>query len=126
MYLEPGGECPFSLEIYARDYVAYHLHPEGAPVLYRQPAALALSNLSVYNDGFGYVRITGTATNGNAFAVRDANVAGALVDAAGQIVSVGSVLAPGEIAPGAGVSFDLRIKYESYAYYELSAQATQS
>jgi len=23
MYLEPGAECPYSLEIYARDYVAY-------------------------------------------------------------------------------------------------------
>jgi hypothetical protein len=124
-YLEPGAECPFSLEIYARDYVAYHLHPEGAPVMYRQPADLTLSNLSVYNDGFGYVRVKGTATNGNAFAVRDAHVAGTLLDATGQIVSVGTVVVPGEIAPGASVSFDLRIEQAPYSYYELSAQATQ-
>jgi hypothetical protein len=46
--LAPGAECPFSLEIYPRDYVAYHLHPEGAPVEYHQPASLALSGLNIY------------------------------------------------------------------------------
>jgi hypothetical protein len=102
------------------------LHPEGTPVQYRQPAPLALSGVNVSNNGLGYVRITGTATNGNPFTVRDANVAAMLMDTAGQIVSVGSILVPGEIAPGASVSFDLRIEYEPYHRYELHVQATQS
>ena len=33
-FLEPGESCPFSLEIYALDYVAYGLHPEGQPVAF--------------------------------------------------------------------------------------------
>jgi hypothetical protein len=102
------------------------LHPEGTPVEYRQPASLALSGVSASNNGLGYVRFTGTATNGNPFSVRNANIIGTLVDAGGQIVSVGSILVPGEIAPGASVAFDLRVKHEPYANYQLDAQATQS
>ena len=123
--LAPGAECPFSLEIYPRDYTAYHLHPKGAPVEYHQPASLALSGLSVYNDHFGYVHITGTATNGNPFAVRDAYIFGTLIDAAGQIASVGMTLAPGEIASGASVAFDVRIEQAPYVQYAVQAQATQ-
>ena len=108
--LAPGGECPFSLDIYTRDYVAYHLHPEGAPVAYSQPASLALSDLHVTNGGFGYVQIKGAATNTNPFTVRDAFIYGTLMDAAGQITSVGTTIVPGEIAPGANVAFDNRIE----------------
>jgi hypothetical protein len=124
--LAPGAACPFSLEIYPREYVAYHLHPKGAPVENHQPASLALSGLSVYNDRFGYVHITGTATNGNPFAVRDAYIFGTLIDAAGHIASVGMTLAPGEIAPGASVAFNLRIEQAPYVHYEVQAQATQN
>jgi len=124
--LEPGTECPFSLEIYARDYVAYHLHPEGTPVEYRQPASLVVSGVNVSNDGIGNVRITGTATNENAFAVRDVNIAGTLLDAGGQIVSLGSTLVLGNIEPGASVAFDLRIEYKPYSQYELFVQGIQN
>jgi hypothetical protein len=124
--LAPGAECPFSLEIYPRDYVSYHLHPDAAPVEYRQPVSLDLSNVRARSDGVGHVRITGTATNGNAFAVRDANVAGTLIDATGKIVSVGTTIVPGEIPPEASVDFDLRIEHAPYTTYELQAQATQN
>jgi hypothetical protein len=124
--LEPGAECPFSLEIYGRDYVSYLLHPEGSPVEYRHPVPLAISSVNVTNNGLGYVRLTGTATNGNPFAVRDANIVGTLLDAAGEIVSVGSRILPGELAPGASVLFDLRIEYSPYARYGLFGQATQN
>jgi hypothetical protein len=93
--LEPGAQCPFSLEIYPADYVSYLLHPEGTPVPNRQPASLALSDVRVSNNGLGYVRVTGTATNANPFTVRDANVAATLLDADGQIVNVESILVPG-------------------------------
>jgi hypothetical protein len=123
--LEPGAECPFSLEIYPQDYVSYVLHPEGAPAANHQSVPLALSNLSVYNNEVGYVRFTGTATNDNSFTVRDAKIVGTLLDATGQIASVGSIVVPGEIVPGTGVDFDLRIEHEPYVHYQLSAQAIQ-
>jgi hypothetical protein len=124
--LEPGAQCPFSLQIYPAEYVSYLLHPEGTPVAYRQPVSLALSDVRVSNNGLGYVRVTGTATNANPFTVRDANVAVTLLDADGQIVSVGSILLPGELPPGASVDFDLRIEYAPYVTYQLLVQATQS
>jgi hypothetical protein len=125
-FLEPGAECPFNLEIYPRDYVALELHPKGQPVGYRQPAPVAVSVLTVSNDGIGNVRITGTVVNENGFAVRNATVAGVLVDTSGRIVSVGWTLVLGEIAPGGSASFDLRIEYEPYSHYRLYVQATQS
>jgi hypothetical protein len=124
-FLEPGAECPFSLQMYSRPYVAYRLHANGTPVVYRQPASLVLSGLSVSRDGIGNVRITGTATNGNVFTVRNPTIAGALIDADGDVVSVGSAIVLGEVAPGAGVPFDVRIEYQPYVTYQLYAQATQ-
>ena len=124
--LAPGAICPFSLEIYPRDYVSYHLHPDASPVEYREPVPLHLRNVRVRSDGVGHVRITGTATNENPFAVRDANVAGTLIDAHGQIASVGWTLVPGEIAPGGSVDFDLRMDHAHHARYELQAEATQN
>jgi hypothetical protein len=124
--LAPGATCPFSLEIYPRDYVSYHLHPDATPVEYRQPVPLELGNVRSRSDGLGHVRITGTATNGNPFAVRDANIAGTLIDAHGQIASVGWTVVPGEVAPEASVSFDLRIEHAPYVRYEVQAQATQN
>jgi hypothetical protein len=124
-FLEPGAECPFSLQMYARPYVAYRLHANGTPVVYRQPASLVLSGLSVFRDGIGNVRITGTATNGNAFTVRNPTIAVALIDADGDIVSVGSSIVLEEVAPGASVPFDVRVEYQPYAWYELYVQATR-
>jgi hypothetical protein len=123
--LSPRDECPFSLEIYARNYVSYHLHPKGAPVAH-QPASLTCSGLNVYHDSFGYLHITGTATNEHLFAVRDAYIYGTLIDAQGYIASVGMTLAPGEIAPGARVPFDLRIEDAPYVRYEVQAQARRN
>ena len=125
-FLEPGAECPFSLGIYSRNYVAYHVHPFGQPVVHRQPASIVLSDLDVVNDGVGNVRIMGVATNGNAFAVGDPTIAVALVDASGRIVSVGSTFVLGDVAPGDSVRFDVRVKYTPYSTYKLYAQATQN
>jgi hypothetical protein len=125
-FLEPGAECPFSLETYPRDYVKYLLHPEGRPVKYRRPATLVLNGLNLSNDGIGNVRVTGSALNENPFTVKNATIAGTLIDAGGKIVRLGSTLVPGEIMPGASVPFDLRIKYEPYAQYRLYVQATRN
>jgi len=84
-----------------------------------------LGGLGVSNDGIGNVRVTGTATNGNAFTIKDPTIAGVLIDGSGRIVSVGSTRVLGDVAPGASVSFDLRIEHEPYATYQLYAQATR-
>lgn len=123
LFLEPGTECPFSLGMYGRNFVAYHLHPLGRPVEYHQPASLVLSGLNASRDSIGYVRITGTAINENEFGVKDAIIGGELVDASGQIVSVGSTRMLRDIMPGASVAFDLRIKYEPYSRYQVYVQA---
>jgi len=127
-FLKPGAECPFSLEIYGRDYVAYALHPLGQPIqqfVWRQEASLVLSDVRISRDELGAVRIKGVATNENTFTVRNVTVAGTLLDSAGNIVSVGSTVVLGEVAPGGSVSFDLRLDYTPYADYTLYAQATQ-
>lgn len=123
--LEPGTTCPFGLEAFPHNYVAYRLHPFGYPVVYHQAAALTLKVLSVSNDGIGNVRITGTAINENPFTVNDAIVAGTLIDDAGRIVSVGSTWLLGDILPGESRSFDLRIEYEPYRHYQLYAEGVQ-
>jgi hypothetical protein len=127
-FLEPGAECPFSLEIYARDYVAYGLHPYGQPVAFfawHESASVVLSGVAVSNDGVGNVRITGVAVNENEFTLESATIAGSLIDSSGQVVSVGSATVLGGIEPGASAPFDLRIEYEPYARYELYVQGVR-
>jgi hypothetical protein len=124
-YLEPGTTCPFSLEIYGRDYVAYRLQPTGALAGYGQPATLTLSGVTVANDGIGNVRFTGTVTNENPFAVGRATIGGALIDGGGGVLSAGSTLVLGELAPGESRSFDLRVEYVPYDHYRLTAQGEQ-
>ena len=123
-FLEPGAECPFSLQMYPRNYEAYRLHAMGEPVLYRHPAPIAVSALNVSSDGIGNVRITGMVTNKNGFTVTNATVGGALIDDGGRVVSAGGTIVLGDLPPGASASFDLRIQYEPYARYQLYAAAT--
>lgn len=126
-FLEPGAECPFSLEAYPWNYVAYRLHPLGQPVVYRHPAPIAVSALGLSDDGIGNVRITGTVINENEFTVTEATVVGALMDDGGRVVSVGWTLIPGDILPGDSKPFDLFIiQYEPYTRYQLYAAATRS
>ena len=124
-FLEPGAECPFSLEMYPRNYEAYRLHAMGEPVLYRHPEPVTLSALNASNDGIGNVRITGRVTNENGFTVTNATIGGALIDSNGRVVSAGGTIVLGDLAPGASASFDLRIEYEPYARYQLYAVATR-
>ena len=125
-FLEPRAECPFSLDMYPRDYVAYHLHPWGQPIEYRRPVPLVLSDVTIANGGAGSVLISGVATNGNAFAVESPAVGGALIDASGRVVSVGSTIVLGDVAHGESTPFSLRIEYAPYSTYKLYAQATQN
>lgn len=123
LLLAPGEECPFNVQITARNMASFLIHAD-ATATGRQSVPVALSNLRAVRDGTSFVRVTGTATNRNSFNVKSVTVSGALLDASGQIVSVGStyVVQTG-IVPGGSVPVDLRIPAESYASYRLYAQA---
>jgi len=123
LLLRPGEECPFAVELGARRVVSFLLHPDGRPTG-RESAAVVLSNVALANDGLESVRIIGTATNRNQFKLKNVVVSGVLLDASGQIVSIGSTYVLEEdIAPGASVRFTARIQRQPYSRYQLYAQA---
>jgi hypothetical protein len=121
--LAAGESCPFAVETNLRRPVAVLLHPEGRPSK-RESAPVALSGIRLTADGLDSVRITGTATNGNPFKVKNPVVTGVLVDASGQMISLGyTYVTVEDIEPGASVRFDLRVKLRPYASYRMVAQA---
>ena len=123
LLLAPGEEWPFSVAITAQDMASFLIHPDAAPTG-RESAPIVLSDVTLVDEGTGYLRVSGTATNGNPFAVQNVTVSGALRAASGQIVSVGSVYVLQEdIAPGGSTQFSLRVEQEPYASYQLYAQA---
>jgi len=125
LLLAPGEACPFSVEITAQDMASFLIHPD-AVATERESTPVRLSGVRLVADGTDYLRITGTATNGSSLKAKNVTVSGVLLDASGQIVSVGStyVLEVG-IAPSGSVRFDLRIEKEPYVRYQLYAQAEQ-
>ena len=123
MLLAPGEACPFLVEITAQDMASFLIHPNGAPTE-RESVQLEPGGVWVVEDGTGYVRISGTVTNSSSLKVKNVIVAGVLLDANGEIVSLGSTYVLREnIEPGASVSFDLRIARQPYTRYQLYAQA---
>lgn len=123
LLLKPGEECPFSVELAARRVTAFLLHPNGRPTK-RESAAITLSNVNLIYDSADSVRITGTATNINAFKIKNIAIAGVLRDASGEIVSLGSTfLLQEDITANAQVRFELRIPRVSFARYQLYGQA---
>ena len=123
LHLSPGEDCPFSVEIPARRVQSFLLHPDGRPSK-TESAPVQLSSLNLSYDGLESVRITGLATNKNAFKVRNVVVTGVLLDASDQIVSLGSTFVLQEdIEPNQSVRFELRIKRVPFSRYQLYAQA---
>jgi hypothetical protein len=123
LLLGPGEQCPFSVELAARNVEAFLLHPNGRKTL-RQSAPVQLSGLSMAYSGSDSVRITGVATNPNAFMIKNVAVAGVLTDASGQVVSLGWTFVLEEnIVSGASVAFDLRVERVPFYRYRLYAQA---
>lgn len=123
LLLAPGEVCPFSVEITAQNMASFLLYAEAAPTE-RESVPVVLSNVRTSQDLTDYVRIQGTATNTSDLAVKNVIVSGALVDASGQMVRVGSTLVLEEdISPGASVAFDLRIRKADFVDYQLYAQA---
>jgi len=122
LLLAPGEEWPFSVTITAQDMASFVLHPD-AEATERESLPVQLSDVQVANLGT-YLRISGTATNGNDLAIKNVTISGVLRDGNGQIVSIGSKYVLEEnIQPGDSVPFAVHIPAEPYARYELYAQA---
>jgi hypothetical protein len=122
LVLEPGGVCPFSAEVVAKDLVGYLLHPEGRPSEYRRLIPVATQGVRIS----GGVQIVGTVVNQSPHhATRHIVVAGALLDASGQMVSLGSTFVLEHVPPGGSVPFSLHVAYVPYTNYRLYVQAEQ-
>ena len=90
----------------------------------RASAPVELSGVQLVDQGTGYLQIRGTATNSNPFEVKNVTVSGVLLDASGQIVSLGSTYAlQQDIALSASVGFDVRIGKTPHVSYQLYVQA---
>lgn len=121
LLLAPGDECPFIVEATSKNLVAVMLHPEGAPTS-RAAAPLTFTVTGRYQDAIGYVHLVGRVRNANPFAVKNVTVNGALLNAQGEIVSVGMTILVDSIAANGSATFDVAIKYAPYATYRLYVQ----
>ncbi len=124
MVIAPDGSCPFSVQIAAQDMASFLVHADAEVATWREPASVALSDVQVFDDGANSVRISGTAINDNVFPVKNVVIAGILLDANGQHVSMGEVYVL-HIDAGASAPFDLWIAKQPFADYELYVQAEQ-
>jgi hypothetical protein len=121
--LRPGEVCPYSVEIPARRLVSFRLHPEGRPTG-NESADVTLSGLNLIYDSPQSVRITGIASNPNEFKIKNVAIAGVLLDASEEIVSLGSAYVLQEdIEQGQSVRFEVRIERVPFVRYRLYAQA---
>jgi len=122
LLIAPGEVCPFVVEATSKDLVSVILHPEGRPTE-RGRAPVTVSVTGHSRDSVGYVHLTGRITNDNPFTIRNTTVTGALLDAAGAIVSVDSVVVIEMVDPGQSAAFEVVIPYVSYSSYQVYAQA---
>jgi hypothetical protein len=123
LVLAPGEECPFGVEITAQNMASFVIHPDAAPTE-RVSVPVELGDVTLVDEGVDYIRVTGTATNSSSLKIKNVIVSGVLLDASGQIVSLGaSYVLEENIEPGASVRFDVRIKKEPFVGYRLYAQA---
>jgi hypothetical protein len=115
LLLAPGEACPFVVDITAQNMASFVIHPD-ASVTERRAAPLEASGLRLARDGTQYVMVSGQVTNTHLFKVKNVALSGVLLDAAGEIVSLGSsYLLKEDIEPGQVVDFTIRIHESAYA-----------
>jgi hypothetical protein len=117
------------VQITAQDMASFLIHPD-ARATDRQSAPLEASGLRLARDGTAYVTISGQVENAHLFKVKNVVLSGVLVDAAGEIVSLGSTyLIEEDVEPGQVVDFEIRIHDPMYSArttfvgYQVYAQA---
>jgi hypothetical protein len=120
--LAPGEVCPFILDATAKDLTQFFLHPEGYPT--ERPSSPINAFLTGrYVDGVGFVHLTGRVENPNPFPIKNVTVNGALLNARGEIVSLGTDLLLAPLEPGATASFDAAVRSVPYAQARLFVKA---
>lgn len=122
--LGPGEACPFTAEIAAQDMASFLVHPDAEIAEWREPVAVTLSDIKAADTGAGYVRLTGAATNPHPYAIKNVTFAGMLLDANGQMVSLGNGLVT-RIEAGAAAPFEVYVPKEAYASFQVTARAEQ-
>ncbi|MGC9469568.1 MAG: hypothetical protein ACP5HS_13315 [Anaerolineae bacterium] len=120
--LGTGEVCPFIVNVTDKGIAEVMLHPEGRPTDRRQPVPVELRKAGSTIDGIGYVHITGSVTNPNPVPVQDITINGVLLER-GEIVSIGTDLILGPIAPNASVPFEVLVRYAPYTQTQLYVQA---
>jgi hypothetical protein len=95
---------------------SFLVHPD-AIVAERCSVSVPVESLSLVRDGSQYVRITGQVRNDQSSTVKNVALSGVLLDAQGEIVSLGATyLAVAEgIEPGESVGFEIRIHDSAYS-----------
>jgi hypothetical protein len=132
LLLAPGEVCPFIVEITAQDMASFLIHPD-ARGAERQSAPLEAGGLRLARDGTEYVTISGQVTNTHSTKIKNVILSGVLLDAAGEIVSLGSTyLIEEDIEPGQTVDFEIRTHDSAHSVgtpftdYRVYAQAERN
>lgn len=121
--LAPGEVCPFIAEATSKTIAGVMFHPNGYATG-RVPAPVTVSGIGRYTDGAGYVHLTGSISNPNAYAIKNTSLNGMLLDGE-AIVSLGTDLIIEVLEPGASARFDIPVKAVAYNNVRVYAHAEQ-
>ena len=102
---------------------SFLIHADATILEWHEAATAETQNISLTDDGSGYVRIIGTVYNQNAYAIKNVMVTGVLLDSMEQWVSYGTATLLEKIEPGAGVNFEVWVEKAPYANYTLFVMA---
>jgi hypothetical protein len=122
--LGPGESCPFVAEIAGQDMASFLVHPDAKVAEWHESVGVTLSDTKIVDTGVGYVRISGTATNPNVYAVKNVVISALLLDDSGQTMSMGTSVVT-SLAAGTSTSFEVYVETKAYTSYELHAGAEQ-
>ncbi|MBN2393121.1 MAG: hypothetical protein JXR84_20495 [Anaerolineae bacterium] len=122
--LGPGESCPFVAEIAGQDMASFLVHPDAKVAEWHESVGVTLSDTQIVDTGTSYVRISGTATNPNVYAIKNVVISALLLDDSGQTVSMGTGVVT-SLEAGASTNFEIYVEKKAYTSYELHARAEQ-
>lgn len=123
--LGPGESCPFVAELAGQNMASFLVHPDAVVAEWHESVGVTLSNAKVADTGTNYLRISGTATNPNEYAIKNVTISALLLDSTGQMVSMGTGVVT-YLEAGASTTFEVYVAKKAYATYQLLTRAEQS
>jgi hypothetical protein len=123
--LGPGESCPFIAEIAGQNMTSFLVHPDAKVAEWHESVGVTLSDTKITDAGTSYVRIGGVATNPHSYAIKNVVISGVLLDASGQMVSMGTGVVTA-LEAGASTDFEVYVAKKAYVSYRLNARAEQS